>query len=217
MPSALTRSCSLAARLKRPPILRLAPAASRLPTLLMARSPAVLSAPRLRSSASLRLIAKGPPAVRSTCSKCVLSTSAAAGLRRLICARVAARFTARSSSARSRASITNSPGWFKPVAGSLKVPLPWVIRLRVPATAGSAVRLKSPWARNCASPWVLIGPRLRLRALLRLKAAGPLRLRPRLARSVFQLRAALLRRLITAASAPAAPSDRNRAGQRPQY
>ena len=61
MPSALTRSCSLAARLKRPPILRLAPAASRLPTLLMARSPAVLSAPRLRSSASLRLIARGRP------------------------------------------------------------------------------------------------------------------------------------------------------------
>ncbi len=96
-------------------------------------------------NALLSVNAKSPLPVRDKIKllKLVAQLRAAAALRREILALVAAKVRSRSASSRSLAFIFKAEDWVKPATGTIRLPVPVVVKFNVPATDVLAPRVKS--------------------------------------------------------------------------
>ena len=156
-------------------------------------------------NALLSVNAKSPVPVRDKTKslKLVVQLRDEAALRRDIVALVAVRLISLSVSNKSLALIDKAPGVLIPARGIIKLPVPVVIKLKLPLTAGLLARVKSALVVvKLALPPVVA--ELKFRAFVSVNANAPVPVRDKIksVKLVVQLRAeAALRRVIFAALA----------------
>ena len=138
--------------------------------------PDVLAEVRVKALASVK--AKSPPPVKANIKllKLLVQAIEPVALRKLILALVAPKVIVRSVSINSLASTVKPADWVKPVVGITTLPVPVVVKFKVPLTLVSALRVKSAAvAVRLTSPPLLA--ELKVNALLsvKLNVAVPLK------------------------------------------